>query len=153
MSVTVVIVPVVVASWPTILPALAAAAGALGFRKLQEERRVNQDRRTADQTASVPIKNCELVGEELGAGQSMEVEKEGVRVRFSVDDKGHCKVAVTGAGHSKSELHVIGQEMADKVVQMVTYHRLMNEANGQGFELVNEEVDEQGAIRIRLRRS
>jgi len=150
MSVTVIIVPVVVSSWPTILPALVAAAGALGFKAARSEGKPRAD---TCATAEVSVRNSSVVGAELTAGQELVVAAGGVTLRFFVDEQRRCRVHVSGSGRSREELEELGQRAADKVVQMFAYHRLVNEARQHGFELVREEVDEQGAIRLRLRRS
>lgn len=155
MSVSVVLIPVVAASWPTIVPALTATAAALGYSisKAVGEAGSKASGQHAETSAEVAVKNASVLGEELGAGQSMTMERDGVTLRFTVDGSGRCKVVVSGPGKSKAELAKIGEVAANKVVQMYTYNRLMSQAKSQGFDVVEEQVDEQGALRIRLRRS
>ncbi len=155
MSVSCVIVPVVVASWPTILPVLVGAAGALGFKVskgLGENVQRNRLQVEGQNRATVDVKNASVLGEELGRDQVLEVEKGGVKLRFDVYSAGRCRVHVSGEGRSKAELERIGRQAADKVVQMYSYHRVMAQAQEMGYELVEEQVDGQGGIRIRLRR-
>ena len=154
MSVSCVIIPVVVTSWPTILPALLGAAGALGFKvhgeaAVIEGNVVGVSARTG---TTVEVRNSEVIGEELGAGQSLTVVRDGVTLRFSVNAHGRCVVHVDGEGRSDAELKQIGEQAAQQVVQIYSYHRVMAQAQEMGYELVTEQVDDQGGLRIRLRR-
>jgi hypothetical protein len=108
---------------------------------------------SAETGTTVEVKNAEVIGEELGAGQSLTVERDGVTLRFAADSRGRCRVHVEGPGRSKAELQRIGEEAARKVVQMYSYHRVMSQAQELGYELVEEQVDEQGGVRIRLKRN
>lgn len=150
MSVSVVIVPVVISSWPTIAPVLAAAAGSLGF-SLAKGRKKQQQGPTTNATI-LDVKNSSIVGEHVAAGETMVVEKEDVRVVFSVGVDQKCRVMVEGENRSKAELQAIGNQVAQKVVQMYSYHKVMTQVNQDEFEVVDEQVDEQGAIRIKVRR-
>jgi len=149
-----VIIPVVVTSWPTILPAIIGAASALGFKATREEIEMKGDLSgaSAKTRTVVEVKNAEVIGEELGAGQSLTMERDGVTLRFQVDSRGRCRVHVDGPGRSKTELKAIGEQAAQKVVQMYSYHRVMAQAQELGYELVEEQVDERGGVRIRLKR-
>ena len=154
MSISCVIIPVVVTSWPTILPAILGAAGALGFKATSEASEIEGGLvgASAKTATTVEVKNAEVIGEELGAGQSLTMERDGVTLRFTVDSRGRCRVHVDGPGRSKAELKQIGEQAAQKVVQMYSYHRVMSQAQELGYELVEEKVDEQGGVRIRLKR-
>lgn len=155
MSVSCVILPIVVTSWPTILPAILGAAGALGFKAVREEVEIKGELvgASAETGTTVEVKNAEVIGDELGAGQSLTVVRDGVTLRFRVDSRGRCQVHVDGEGRSKAELQRIGEEAAQKVVQIYSYHRVMAQAQELGYELVEEQVDEQGGLRIRLKRN
>ncbi len=153
MSVSCVIIPVVVTSWPSLLPVLLGAAGALGFKpKAQAGTEVDNSRLRASTEAVVEVENAEVISDEIGAGNSLLVERDGVTLRFAVDGRGRCRVHVDGPGKTKAELKQIGQEAGRKVVQIYSYHRVMAQAEELGYQLTDEGVDEQGAIRIRLKR-
>lgn len=153
MSVCCVFVPIVVTSLPAIAPAIAAAASSMGYavkKHMQQGSHVQS--RPGVNSAVVDVKNTEVVGQELGAGQSMLVERDGVTIEFSVEASGQCKVCVSGEGRSKTDLESIGRTAAEKVVQMYTYNRVVTELKNRDFEVVQEGVDEEGGIRLKLRR-
>jgi hypothetical protein len=141
------LIPVVVTNWPTILPVLVAAAGALGFTAGREK-----VRNVLTNKVSVPVKNGEFVTDGLAAGASLEMVRGDVTLRFFLDRKGQCQVEASGSSMSKAELERLATTAAGKVVQMYAYHKLVTEAKNQGFTTVEEQVDERGAIRIRLRK-
>ncbi len=152
MSVSVLIVPVIVTSWPTILPVLTAAAAAMGFSARRDGLNAqDRTRRDVVPSATVVMENSALSGAEVAAGE-MVVTRGDVTLRFSLDGKGHVKVCTEGRGKSKQELEAIGRQAAGKVAQMYAYHQLRAEAANMGFDLVEEQVDEKGAVHIRLRR-
>ncbi len=151
MSCSVVIVPIVISSWPTILPAITAAAAAMGFSAARREQKTAAQTH-AGASATVDVKNANVVGEELGAGQRFIVHKDDVSIEFTTDARGRCKITVHGEGRPKWELEAIGKEAANRVVQMYTYNKVMTELKQRDFDVVEEEVDEQGAIRLKLRR-
>lgn len=152
MSVCCVFVPVVVTALPALAPAIAATAASMGYAvKKHMERDVPDISRSLNH-AEVDVKNAEIVGEELGAGQSMQFERDGVTIEFSVNTQGQCKVCVSGDHKSKSELQAIGQQAAGKVIQMYTYNRVVTELKNRDFQVDAEQVDEEGAIRLKLKR-
>jgi hypothetical protein len=58
---------------------------------------------------------------------------------------------VTGPGHSDEELRAIGEELSQRVVQKYVHQRLMDEIRARQFVVVEEEVDENQAIRLKVR--
>ena len=56
-----------------------------------------------------------------------------------------------GAGHSKAELRRIGEELINRVTQQYVYHRVVTELKERNLAIVDEEVDQDRTIRIRVR--
>lgn len=152
MSVCCVFVPVIVTALPALAPAIAATAASMGYAVKKHLEGGGSGRGRSLNHAEIDVKNTEVVGEELGAGQSMHFEKDGVTIDFSVNDQGQCKVCVSGDHKSKSELQAIGQQAASKVIQMYTYNRVVTELKNRDFQVDAEQVDEEGAIRLKLKR-
>ena len=75
----------------------------------------------------------------------------GVTVTFSRDARGKASVCVTGPGHSDEELRAIGEELSQRVVQKYVHNRLIEECRARQFNIVEEEVDENNAIRLKVR--
>ena len=74
-----------------------------------------------------------------------------VTVTFSRDARGRASVCVSGAGHTDDALRAIGEELSQRVVQKYVHRRLMDEIQARQFVVVEEEVDENNAIRLKVR--
>jgi hypothetical protein len=58
---------------------------------------------------------------------------------------------VTGEGHSEAELRARGEQLSQRLVQKYVYQRLMQEMSARQFVVVEEETDENHAIRLKVR--
>ena len=97
------------------------------------------------------IEQSEIVTSQLGRDQRITVTRDGVTVIFSRDARGKASICVTGPGHSDEELRAIGEELSRRVVQKYVYNRLMEECRARQFNIVEDEVDESNAIRLKVR--
>jgi len=146
MSAIVVIIPALPAAWPAIATAAAAAASALGFaatRTKQEVEAVNE--------VELSVDNAEAVTGELALGEELVFTREGVQLVVFRDNRGKVGVRACGKGKTDEELRAIGQEMANALTQQYAYHRLMAELKSRNFNVVGEEVEEDGTVRLRVR--
>ena len=100
---------------------------------------------------TLEIEQSEIVTNQLGRDQSIKVTRGGVTVIFSRDARGKASICVSGPGHSNEELQAIGEELSQRVVQKYVHRRLMDEIQARGFNVVEEEVDENQAIRLKVR--
>ena len=71
-------------------------------------------------------------------------------MRFAAPDR-LPGVFVSGPGLSDEELRVIGEELSRRVVQKYVHRRLMDEIQARQFVVVEEEVDANNAIRLKVR--
>jgi hypothetical protein len=154
MSCVCILTPVVIAAWPAFSAAVAAAATSLGYTLVEEgihqsqENRVNQAR---EQGVQLEIDQSEIVTNQLGRDQSIKVTRGNVTVTFSRDARGRASICVTGPGHADEELRAMGEELSKRVVQRYVYNRLITECRARQFNIVEEEVDENNAIRLKVR--
>ncbi len=148
-----VLTPVVVMAWPAFSAAVVAAAGSLGFQVAAEAARLNLDASAAKGAGSVQleIERSEVVSNQLGRDQRIAVSREGVTVTFSRDARGRASLCVSGEGHSAEELRALGTELSQAVVQQYVYQKLMDEIRTRGFNVVEEEVNEDRSIRLKVR--
>ena len=151
-----VLTPVVVAAWPVFSAAVAAAATSLGYSVVAEgvdriNQSLQQNQTSEKSQIELEIANSELVTGQLGRDQQIVVSRGGVTVTFSRDARGKASVCVTGPGHSDDELRVIGEQLSQRVVQKYIHQRLMDEIMARQFVVVEEEVDENQAIRLKVR--
>ena len=97
------------------------------------------------------IEQSELVTDKLARDHRMSVTKEGVTITFSRDIRGKAALCVTGDGRPEEELRTMGEELGKRVVQQYVYQKLKDEISSRQFVVVEEEVDENHAIRLKVR--
>lgn len=151
MSTVIVITPIVIANWPAITAAVAAAVGTIGFTAIRESQ-VDGARNSRDATrAEIEVEDSEILQEAGGAGEEIVVEREGIVARFSRDARGALRVCVEGHGHSKAELKRIGEDLIGRVTQQYVYHRVVTELKQRNMAIVDEQLAEDRTVKIRVR--
>lgn len=154
MSCVCILTPVVIAAWPAFSAAVAAAATSLGYSIVEEgvrQSQLNQVSEVGERQVSLEIAQSEIVTGQLGRDQRIKVTRGGVTVTFSRDARGRAAICVTGPGYSDEELRAMGEELSQRVVQKYVYQRLTDEMKARQFVVVEEEVDENQAIRMKVR--
>jgi len=153
MSCVCILTPVVIAAWPAFSAAVISAATSLGYTIADEGSKQHQEAtvNTSERGVQLEIEQSEIVTNQLGRDQRIKVMRGGVTVTFERDARGKASLCVTGPGHSEEELHAIGEELSQRVVQKYVHRRLLDEMQARGFNVVEEEVDENNAIRLKVR--
>ena len=154
MSCVCILTPIVIAGWPAFSAAVAAAATSLGYSIVKEgiqEHRKSQLNQADGRAVELEIEQSEIVTSQLGRDQCIKVTRGIVTVVFSRDARGKASICVTGPGHSDEELRAIGEELSRRVVQKYVYNRLIEECRARQFNIVEDEVDESNAIRLKVR--
>jgi hypothetical protein len=98
------------------------------------------------------LEHSEIVTGQLGRDKTLTIAKEGVRVVFSRDARGKASLCVEGAGFTDAELHTMGEEISGRVIQQYVYRRLLDEMRQRDFVVVEEEVNDDRSIRVKVRR-
>lgn len=158
MSVVFVVAPVVACSWPIISAAVIAASAGLGYKAIQKaeaDLAAGQQSNIAPQARSVQLvmQDSQIVADTLMRGESFAVQRDDVQATFRVDGRGQCSVHVSGEGKTDQELQTIGEELMDRVRQQFAYATVMAELSERGFQVVDQEVETNQSIRIRVRRN
>ena len=153
MSAVCILTPVVIMAWPAFSSAVVAAAASLGYQVAAE---VNQPKfgeivRKDATAVQLEIERSEVVTNQLGRDQRIAVTREGVTVTFSRDARGKAALCVTGNGQSEDALRALGEELSQAVVQQYVYQKLMDEMRSRGFNVVEEEVNQDRSIRLKVR--
>lgn len=150
MSAVCILTPVVIAAWPAFSAAVSAAAVTLGYQVVAEAR--GEVAEQVQNRVELQIDQSEIVTSTLGRDQRLRLTRENVTVVFSRDSRGRASICVTGEGHSDAELQAMGEELSQKVVQQYVYQRMMDEMRTRGYNVVEEQIDENQAIRLKVRR-
>ena len=157
MSSVCILTPVVVAAWPIFSTAVAAAATSLGYSVVAEgvdiiNRSFQEKEVSKHHQIQLEIANSELVTGQLGRDQRISVNRGGVTVTFSRDVWGRAQICVTGTGQTDEALRAFGEELSQRVVQQYVYQRVMAELRAHQFTVVEEEVQADQSIRLKVRR-
>ena len=148
MSCVCILTPVVIATWPQFSAAIAAAATSLGYAIVNEHAKVTEK---TDRKINLEIEQSEVVTGQLNRDQRIRVTRNGVTVVFARDARGKATVCVSGQGFTDDELRALGEELSRRVVQKYVHQRLLEEIKARQFVVVEEETDENNAIRIKVR--
>ena len=153
MSGCVVLVPIVAAAaWPVLSGAAAAVMASVGFTAVQQAvDAANRIDEQASDRVELDLANSEEVAASLGRAEELVFEKDGLTVRCARDVRGKLKICVEGSGYDKTDLKRFGEEIAGRVVQQYACTRILNEMQKNGLSLVEQTVDEENNIRIKLR--
>jgi hypothetical protein len=162
MSVCFVVIPLVAGSWPMISAAIVAAGAAMGYTAVSHMERAIEGQELLDMsdTSSQSIQrsvqlvmtDSQVVSDTLQRGESFALQNGAIRAEFHVDGRGACQVHISGQGVSEVQLETAGRELMDRVRQQFAYAKIMEELEGRGFAVQNQQVDESGSIRISVQR-
>jgi hypothetical protein len=144
---------VVIAAWPAFSAAVVAAATSLGYTIVEEgiKQQNSATVKTGQHAINLEIEQSEIVTNQLIRDQRIRVTRQGVTVTFSRDARGKAAICVTGEGYTDDELRTLGEELSQRVVQKYIHQRLLDEIRARQFVVVEQEVDENQAIRLKVR--
>lgn len=153
MSCVCILTPVVIAAWPAFSAAVVAASASLGYQVAAQaaDFKKNAVAEKNSNKVQLEIENSEVVTSQLGREQRIAVTRDGVTITFSRDARGKASLCVTGGGQSDDELRAMGEEMSQAVVQQYVYQKLMSEMRARGFNVVEEETNQDRSIRMKVR--
>jgi hypothetical protein len=153
MSTIIVLTPLIIGSWPLISAAVTAAAVGLGMNVNQVVQEIRQENKAeVDQIVEIELENSEVLASQVASGKEMVLTKDGITIRISRDARGKCKICAEGKGYSKAELKGFAEEFTQKLTQCFVYNNTVTELKAKDFQMINEEVMEDGTIRVHVRR-
>lgn len=156
MGAVLILTPIVIGSWPAIAAAAAAAAAAMGFVAKEAAAGLAQKQKAKTeetvQSVEVDLAESEVVAQQMQAGQEIVVNRGSVEIRVKRDAKGRCVICATGKGHTEAQLKQMAEQFSQKVTQCFMYDKVVRELKAKNFNVVHEEVMEDQAIRLHVRR-
>jgi hypothetical protein len=153
MSTVLVITPLVIAAWPTLTAAVSAAVGTLGFSVTQKAVPQVRQIQVATNRTEIEVDNTEILEGAEALGESLTVEREGLRAVFSRDARGALKLCLEGSHMTKDQLRELGEALVGRVTQQYVYHRVISELKEREMAIVEERVADDQSIKIRVRHS
>ena len=156
MSAVIILAPMVIAAaWPVVAAAASAVMVSMGYSVAQtvaETAKETIRQGNVRQTVEIEMENSAEVGSSVGREEEITFTKDDISVVFRRDVRGHLRVCVSGENHSKCELQELGQQLSGKVIQQYVYNRVVSELQqSSGMTMIEQEVDEDQTIRIKLR--
>lgn len=155
MSTVFILTPVIIGGWPTITAAIAGAATALGLavkESVKKEVKNAVQQANVEQQVEVTLSESEVLAQSMATNKEIVLTKGNVELRVRRDERGRCSVCAKGKGHSKAELKQMAEVFTQKMTQCFVYNRVATELKNKNFQVVNEEVMDDEAIRINVRR-
>ena len=126
--------------------AAAVAAASLGLSL----ERSSDSRAEAENSVDLCLNNAAEVTGNINFGQALTFSGPGLKAVFYLDENGQAAVRVSGR-KSRAELEALGEALAKKVVQQYAYHRLVTEMKALNMNVVEEEIETDGTIRLQVR--
>lgn len=148
-----ILAPVLVMA-PAVLTATTACAAAMGFTMLSGQLDDLQHLMQDDVAGVVQFDVAEAKGMlQIINEQGPIVLRRGDATIVLRSGKGRVQMMVEGsAGQTNEELETLGRSVLGGISQQYAYHMVMSDLKSRGFDKVEEEQDEDGTIRLRLRR-
>jgi hypothetical protein len=151
MSTVIVVTPIIIAHWPAITAAVMAAVGTMGFAVVNGAERDERERSSTTVRTEIDVEESEILTGVAAFGEQLVVVRGGVKAIFSRDPRGGLRVCMEGESVSKNELKRIGEELVGRVTQQYVYHRVVSELKERRMAIVDEQVDADRTVRIRVR--
>src|SRR3954471_22505850 len=153
MSTVLVVTPLIIAAWPTLTAAISAAVGTMGFAVTQKATPQVRELQDAVNRTEIELDNTEILEGSEALGETLTVEREGLRAVFSRDARGALKLCLEGSHLTKEQLHELGETLVGRVTQQYVYHRVVSELKEREMAIVEERVADDQTIKIRVRHS
>ncbi len=144
-----ILTPMLIGAWPAIATAISGVASSLGFAIATQSQPAARKEESSN-TVETDLPNSEILEDRAGESQTMTIERDGVTIEFKRDERGGCKLCVSGKG-SKADLRKIGQEVSGRVIQQFAYHKLITELKRRKCTVIEEKVQQDDSIRVRVR--
>ena len=139
----------VVAGWPLLCGAIAAAAGSLGYKAMKREQ-TEECETELESWVEIPIEDSQIIADSMARESQFAIKKGDVTATFSRSADGRCTVHVSGQNKSEAELSAMGRDLVGRVTQQYAYNKVVTELKAQGFTVTDEEITNDQAIRIHV---
>jgi len=149
MSGIVVVSPLLLAA-PVVMAAATAAASSLGFTICSG--RVDELLETSEEDTVVGFDVTEASGLKELLQQQGPLALKRPDALVLIREKGSGVHMEVRGRAPEVELETVGRELLQSINQHYAYDRVMSDLKSRGFESLEEEVEEDGTIRLKLRR-
>ena len=149
MSGIVVVSPLLLAA-PIVMAAATAAASSLGFTVCSDKVEEALDTRAEENVVGFDVTEAQGMKDLLQQQGSLVLRRPDATVVIREKGSGvHMEVRGQAA---ENQLETIGRDLLQSINQHYAYDRVVSDLKSRGFEALDEEVEEDGTIRLKLRR-
>ena len=141
------------------VPLVGAAAAALGYKEFSDPKGILRGRLSNKldhwrrERVALDTVLAEVIAEDLGNEERLMFQREDLVLVFRKDARGKFYVEIAGPDtHTALELKIRGEEFAVELVKKFAYNKVAEQLARAGAEVVEEKVEENGAITLNLRR-
>lgn len=149
MSGIIVVTPVLLAA-PVVMAAATSAAAALGFTMATQKADATAQAKAEDKVVGFDIEEADGLKQLLCDQGALVFTREDATVVLREKNQG-VHMEVRGQAE-EAELEALGRNLLQTVTQHYAYDRVVSELKERGFDNVEENQEEDGTIRLRLRR-
>lgn len=143
-----IVIPAAQVALPIVVSAVGSAAGVLGYTAVKGR---TAARVSAGIEVEVDVAATETLAEHVAAGQTMVFQRDDVTLTVVRDERGKLTVKAHSDNRSEEELREVAGEFCNRVAQQYAYHTLMGELQQRGFNVVEQQVEEDGTVRVKVR--
>lgn len=133
--------------WPLLATAAAAAASSLGFVGVG----ASTDTAVSANEVTLEGVTCTEIASTVATGDAVVFRNADVVLTVARDAAGRLTVKAASEERSKAELEAIGRDMVGRLMQQYAYHRIVTELKSRNLNVVEEEVDADGTVRLQVR--
>ena len=160
MSTVLIVAPIVITSWPMLVPMLTAAVAAMGYAVVADgvqtmseccDEEYQEDRALQRVREEITLENSEILADAQSRGEVLTVEKGSIKATFHRDVRGTLRLTIEAVGLTKEQIRKIGDELIGRVTQQYAYNRLVTEMKERGMDIVEETVEDDDTVKIRVR--
>lgn len=138
-------------AWPVLSSVIVSVMANIGYSAVKGKSRAATEVKAREEV-ELDLKNASAIGETLGEEEELVMTKGNITITFRKDINGKCKIKVCAEGKSKEELKKIGTEVSNQIIQTYIRQKVLTELKQKGFSIVQEEKDENGTIKLRVRK-
>lgn len=146
----------VLAVAPVVLSATASVAATLGFQllsqKVDDYQALFQDAEQSEEMVQFDVGEARGLTQLVHERGPIILDRPDATLCFR-PGKGRVQLMVRGKGRqSREDLEKLGRSVLDGIAQQYAYHVVVSDLRSRGFDKVEESQEEDGTIRLRLRR-
>jgi hypothetical protein len=150
MSGVVVVTTIVAANWPVVVQAVSGVAAAMGFGLVRRDSDMAiEEPAVVGNRAEMEMPESDVL-DDAAKSEELILQRADARVRVYRDEFGTLKLCVEGSA-SKAELRALGEQLMGRISQQYAYHRIMEELEARGIDVVDQQVTADQTVRVRVK--